>query len=102
MQKDDRYLDDAIDRTVRDMLDVDPPAGLERRVLAQIEGPATRRGWTFQRLAVLTALGAAAVVLAIATLFRPVSRDVPVVATTASEPASRQPVTSPRPRYRRP
>ena len=63
MQNDDRYLDDAIDRTVRDMLDVDPPAGLERRVLAQIEGTAIRRGWTFPRVAVVTALAAAAVVL---------------------------------------
>ena len=29
--QDDSYLDDAIDRTVRDMMDVDPAPGLSRR-----------------------------------------------------------------------
>jgi len=92
MQHDDRYLDNAIDRTVRGMLDAEPPAGLRQRVLAEIEGSSTRRAWTLPRLAVVTALGAAAVVLAFATLFRPGSHDVPKIATTRAEPAARQPV----------
>ena len=38
-------LDAAIDRAVREMLDVEPPAGLRGRVLDRIESPRRGFGW---------------------------------------------------------
>jgi hypothetical protein len=90
--QDDRYLDDAIDRTVRDMMDVDPAPGLSRRVLARIDEPATRRAFASPRLAVLTALGAAVVVLAIAMLFRSAPHDPPRIAATPRSQPTDQPL----------
>src|SRR5262245_48993862 len=92
MQHDDKYLDDAIDRTVQGMLDADPAAGLQRRVLAEIEEPEARHRWALPRLAI-AALGVAIVALAIATLIRTPSREVPKIASTQAAPAVRQPVT---------
>jgi len=92
MQHDDRYLDDAIDRTVRGMLDAEPPAGLRRRVLAEIEGSSTRRAWTLPRLALVATVGIAVLALAIATLFRTPSHEAPKIASTQADPAARQPV----------
>jgi len=37
--RDQDRLDAAIDRTVRQMLDVEPPAGLRRRVIERISAP---------------------------------------------------------------
>lgn len=63
----DRQLDDAIDRAVRELMSVDPPAGLRARVLARLERP--RRVWvTVPRLAAAAALAAA--VLIAFVLFR--------------------------------
>jgi hypothetical protein len=55
-------LDRAIDRAVRKMMQIDPPAGLRRRVMARIEAPPRRR------TIFLPAFAAAAAVLAIVVL----------------------------------
>jgi hypothetical protein len=39
----DTAVDRAIDRAVRDMMQIDPPPGLRRRVLSRLESPAARR-----------------------------------------------------------
>jgi hypothetical protein len=44
-------IDRAIDRAVREMMQVDPPAGLRRRVLARLSDPAPRRGSLVPRFA---------------------------------------------------
>jgi hypothetical protein len=55
-------IDRAIDRAVRDMMQVDPPPGLRRRVLSQIAEPKNRRSYLVPRFA-LAALAVAGVVL---------------------------------------
>src|SRR5262245_51861307 len=97
---DDKYLDDAIDRTVRNMMEVDPAAGLRGRVLARIDEPEPGRGLSFPRLAAMTAL-AAAVVLAIAMLLRTSPRDSEQVATMPP-PAANPPVASVIPKVSQP
>ena len=42
----DTAIDRAIDRAVRDMMQIDPPPGLRRRVLSRLESPAARRTFT--------------------------------------------------------
>ena len=73
-------LDIAIDRAVRDMLDVEPPAGLRGRVLDRIEQPRRTFGWTW----VLVPLAAAAVIiLAVLTPWRHAEQPVssaPIIA----------------------
>ena len=54
-----RDLDAAIDRAVREMLDVEPPAGLRGRVIDRIESP--RRGLTWIWIA--TPIAAAAILV---------------------------------------
>lgn len=93
----DTRLDDAIDRAVREMMNVDPRPGLSRRVLARLETP--RTSWlTVPRLAAAAAL-VAIIVVALVLVTRtpaPVSQQVavtprpPVVA-----PPSEEPVPSP-------
>jgi hypothetical protein len=100
--QDDRYLDDAIDRTVRDMMDVDPAAGLTRRVLAKIDEPMRGRVLTFPRLAAITAFAAAAVVLAIAMVLRTSPRDSGQLATTTTPRAVNPPVANAIPSPSRP
>jgi hypothetical protein len=39
----DTAVDRAIDRAVREMMQIDPPPGLRRRVLSRLESPAARR-----------------------------------------------------------
>ncbi len=57
----ERRLDEAIDRTVREMMSLDPRAGLSRRVLAGLETP--RTGWvTVPRRAAAAVLIAGAIV----------------------------------------
>ena len=57
-------LDDAIDRAVRDILDVEPPAGLRGRVLDRIEQSRARR-WSWAWFAVPGAAVAAAAIAAV-------------------------------------
>jgi hypothetical protein len=70
-QKTER-LDIAIDRAVREMLDVEPPAGLRGQVLERIERPRTGLRWTW----VVAPLAAAAIV--VLAIMMP-SRQAPVV-----------------------
>src|SRR5215212_7388232 len=65
----DTALDRAIDRAVRDMMQVDPPPGLRRRVLSRLEAPSARR--TF----VLAPYSWAAAVLLIVVVGMIVARD---------------------------
>ena len=44
-------IDRAIDRAVREMMQVDPPPGLRRRVLARLNGVDERRGYLLPRYA---------------------------------------------------
>jgi hypothetical protein len=61
-QKTER-LDIAIDRAVREMLDVEPPAGLRGRAIARIERPRRSVGWMW-----IAAPVAAAAVIVLAVL----------------------------------
>jgi hypothetical protein len=56
----DRHVDDAIDQTVREMMDADPPPGLRARVLSRLDRSAAAP-WTWPRL--VTVSSAAAVVV---------------------------------------
>lgn len=76
-------LDRAIDRAVREMMEVDPPAGLSRRVLARINAPAAE-GWTF--LPRYAAAAAALAMLVLAVIFIPRSPGAPAV--VAEPPAA--------------
>src|SRR5947209_6166590 len=87
-------LDRAIDRAVRDLMWIDPPSGLRRRVLSRLEAPVRASG--FPRFAVLAA--ALAVLVVAAVLLRESGSRPPVgqpsvVATTS--PAVVQPANSP-------
>lgn len=80
----ERRLDEAIDRAVRDMMDVDPRPGLSRRVAARLDEP--RTSWlTMPRIAAAAAL----VVLAVAAVLlvprtpAPVREQVSVTRQTA-------------------
>ena len=44
-------IDRAIDRAVREMIQLDPPPGLRRRVLARLNGPTERRSYFLARYA---------------------------------------------------
>jgi hypothetical protein len=80
----DKQLDDAIDRAVHEMMDVEPRAGFRQRVASRIEAPPPRL-LTPWRLATLGA-AAAVVVLVVAISFRP-SDTVPRIASTEVAPA---------------
>lgn len=93
----DTRLDDAIDRTVREMMNVDPGPGLSRRVLARLETP--RTPWlTVPQLAAAAALVAVTVV-ALVLVTRtpaPVSQQVAVTPRPpVAAPPSEEPVPSP-------
>lgn len=90
--RNERDIDDAIDRAVRDIMHVEPRAGFRGRVLGRLEQPGRAAGpvwFTLPRLAVAVA---AAMVLAIgiAVLLRnnaPVApADAPVVAQKEAPP----------------
>lgn len=74
----EKHLDDAIDRAVREMMNVDAGPAFRARVLARLDRPAPRR-LTWPRLA---AIGAAAAALVLA-----------VVLTRTSDPGEPAPVT---------
>jgi hypothetical protein len=61
-------IDRAIDRAVRDLMQLDPPPGLRRRVLAQLSGPdEARHAFSFIRPQLALAVVALMVVLISAT-----------------------------------
>lgn len=69
----DARFDEAIDRAVREMLDVEPPAGLRGRVLDRIESPRRSLGWTW-----IAGPLAAAAILVLAVLMPSESGRTPV------------------------
>jgi len=90
----DRRLDNAIDRAVKGMVQIDPAPGLSRRVLTRLEAPDERRRMTVPRLAALAALGAAAV-LAFVLLRPPVPQNQETVARTEQTTNPQAPVIAP-------
>ena len=76
-------LDVAIDRAVRRMMQVDPPAGLRHRVLARLGPVPSRRAAFFPRFA-MAAAALAMLVLAVVVVRRETAAPVP---GPASQPA---------------
>jgi hypothetical protein len=99
MSKHDR-LDDAIDRAVREMLDVEPPSGLRGRVLDRIENAGTR-GWSWIWIAAPVA-AAAILVLAVLTPSENDRLTVAPPAKVARDVHLMAPVLSPVPHTRPP
>jgi hypothetical protein len=96
---DDGVFDAAVDRAVREMLDVEPGAGLRGRVLARIDVPsgADHVASAFRRRFLLTGVplaAAATVVLALLLPSRTAERPAPPPAVANVEP---QQPSSPRP-----
>ena len=93
-------LDRAIDRAVRSMMQVDPPAGLGRRVMARLQRPERRGGWL---TGWLIPVAAVAMFLVAVVLMRdqpgsPVSAPVvapPSVAANAPAPDASAPTPAP-------
>jgi hypothetical protein len=83
-------LDRAIDRAVRRLMEVDPPAGLRRRVLARIDAPAPA-GWTFFPRYAAVAAAAAVLVLAVVFVSRP-SQPTAIISERPA-PAVKNPAT---------
>jgi hypothetical protein len=85
-------LDDAIDRAVRQMVQVDPPSGLRRRVLSRLALPAAPKRARMRYVAAFATLGM--LVLAVGLLVR----DKTPVSTTVSpapvQEAGKQPADS--------
>jgi hypothetical protein len=86
----DSPLDLAIDRAVRDMMQVDPAPGLRRRVLSQLQRPSAQR----PQLALRFGWMAGAVAIVLATLIYTSSRST---APATVNPASSQATTVPQP-----
>ena len=87
-------LDVAIDRAVREMLDVEPPDGLRGRVLDRIESPRRRLTWIW----IAAPLAAAAILVLAVLLPSKTPRTVvnPVATVATSQPAAQpQPVVPP-------
>jgi hypothetical protein len=83
-------IDRAIDRAVREMMQVDPPPGLRRRVLARLNDTDQRRGFFLPRYAF--AVMAVVVLIVSFTLMPersepPTPPRAPVIATPAPAPA---------------
>lgn len=85
-----KELDEAIDRAMRQMTHVEPPLGLDRRVLARLNQPTRKSILTVPRLAAAGMAAAALVAVAISTSRAPV-RPMPTVTVT------RPPIVSPPP-----
>ena len=79
----DRHIDDAIDRTVREIMHVESGSATRARVLASLEGPERRhRRWTWA-----TAAAAAALVLAVLVMRGPRHETSSAIATAPERPA---------------
>jgi hypothetical protein len=83
----DSRLDAAIDRAVRDLMSVEPRAGLRERVLAELTGEPARAAW-WPRLALGSAAVAVAVVVLLMIANRPAERphvDRPIAGAVTPE-----------------
>ncbi len=87
-------IDRALDRAVRDMMHVDPPPGLRRRVLARVEPRVTGR-WMFMPGYALAA--AALAILVLGGVFVREHRTKPIQTGTIEPSARTAPVPQPRP-----
>ncbi len=88
-------LDRAIDRAVREMMHVDPPPGLRRRVLSRITAPVERRPWLLPRYAIVAAV--LVILVLSATLMRrgvrpPVPAAAPPAVASKTAPAIGLPI----------
>jgi hypothetical protein len=81
-RRDDSQLDAAIDRAVRDLMSVEPRAGLRERVLAELTGEPARAAW-WPRLALGSAAVAVAAVVLLTVFNRPPELQPPVDRTVA-------------------
>jgi hypothetical protein len=83
-------IDRAIDRAVREMMQVDPPPGLQRRVLARLNEPKERRTYLLARYA-FAAIGIVVLMMSITLLTDrvepPTPPKPPMVALPAPAPA---------------
>jgi hypothetical protein len=86
-------LDAAIDRAVRQMVQVDPPSGLRRRVLSRLTAPAARGGARMRYVAFAT-LGI--LVLAVGLLVRDKTPVPTEVSPTTVQEAGKQQADAPR------
>jgi hypothetical protein len=84
-RRDDSHLDAAIDRAVRDLMSVEPRAGLRERVLAELTGGPARAAW-WPRLALGSAAIAVAVVVVLVIGSRPPQRPVDRTIAGATPP----------------
>jgi hypothetical protein len=90
----EQHLDSAIDRAVREMMNVDTDPAFRARVLARLDDPAPHRVSWMSLAAIAT--GAAAVVLAFFLLWTPASREpVQTVAEVEPPPAAAPAVSQP-------
>ncbi len=87
-------LDRAIDRAVREMMHVDPPPGLRRRVLSRLEAPVARRPLFLPRYVFATA---ALAILIVAAMFLRDPGGSPVGSETPPSIASGTPRVQPGP-----
>ncbi len=86
-RRDDSHLDAAIDRAVRDLMSVEPRAGLRERVLAELTGEPARAAW-WPRLALGSAAVAAAAVVLLMIVNRPPEQPVDRTIAGATPPAA--------------
>jgi hypothetical protein len=78
-------VDRAIDRAVRKMMQVDPPAGLRRRVMSRIEAPPARRSIFVPAFAAAAAVAVLVLGIIAARQGRPVRSGVDAPATAVIE-----------------
>ncbi len=99
-------LDHAIDKAVRDLMSVDPPPGLRRRVMSKLDAGASRRGFGLLQYGLMAS---ACVVLVLAVVLMMPRRTGPArtgtiestqagKAPTATAPVPDSPTKEPRPK----
>ncbi|MFL6281331.1 MAG: hypothetical protein ACJ731_14540 [Vicinamibacterales bacterium] len=84
-------IDRAIDRAVREMVQIDPPPGLRRRVLSRLNGSTERRGYLWPARYAAAAIAVATLVIVItmmgARVDAPSPPHAPALAMLAPAPA---------------